>query len=80
MQTYTIWAYSPSLNQSHRQFDLANINTPITEQRIAQQMADSFAGIYNQQQKQHTQDWVGQIKLEQVGVTTLDNYLYNKLD
>jgi hypothetical protein len=75
MQTYTIWAYSPSLNESHRQFDLANINTALLDPIKAQQLADAHAHQYNQQRKQHKTDWVGQIKLETVGVTTIPGYI-----
>lgn len=75
MQTYTIWAYSPSLNESHRQFDLANINTALLDPTLAQRLADAHAGLFNQQHKQHVTDWVGQIKLETVGVTTIPGYI-----
>ena len=69
--SYTIWAYSPSLNTSHRQFDLANIHTDILDPTQAQRNADAFASIYNRDRKQNATDWVGQIKLENLGISTL---------
>lgn len=77
MQTgYTIWAYSPSLNEEHRQFDLANMQLE-QDQRRAQQAADALAGIFNRDRKQHADDWIGRVKLESVGVETLPNYLFH---
>jgi hypothetical protein len=75
-QGYTIWAYSPSLNEQHRLLDLANTQ-PIEDQLLAQRHADSFAAQYNYNQKQHATDWVGVIKLEQVGIQTIPGYLFH---
>jgi hypothetical protein len=77
MQTgYTVWAYSPSLNEEHRQFDLANMQLEQDERR-AQQAADAFAGIYRRDKKQHATDWIGRIKHEQTGIETLSTYLFH---
>jgi hypothetical protein len=69
--SYTIWAYSPTLNSSHRRFDLANIHVDIVDPQVAQRDADAFASIYNRDRKENVQDWVGQIKLEELGISTL---------
>ena len=74
MELRTIWAYSSSLNEWHRQFDLANVTQELTEQ-AAQQAADSFAHVCNRDQKSRTTDWVGVVKVETVGVTTIPGYI-----
>jgi hypothetical protein len=76
--TYAVYAYSPVTNQKVRQFDLANINTPQLDAHKAQQAADIFAHIQNQNHYLNTQDWRGVIELEQHGIDTLDNFLYVK--
>lgn len=68
--SYTIWAYSPSLNQSQRQFDLANIHMDIVDPKLAQRDADAFASICNRDRKLNASDWQGQIKLENLGIDT----------
>ena len=74
---YTIWAYSPSLNEEHRWFDLAQVPHPVEDQQLAQRLADSAAYTFNQQHKNNATDWVGVIKLENVGIETLDGYLFH---
>ena len=76
--TYAVYAYSPLTNQKVRRFDLANINTPQLDAQRAQQDADIFAHIQNENQYMNTQDWRGVIELEQHGIDTLDNFLYAK--
>ena len=74
MELKTIWAHSPSLNEWHRQFDLANITEQLTDQ-AAQQAADSFAYVCNRDARSRTQDWVGVVRTESVGITTIPGYL-----
>lgn len=71
---YTIWAYSPSLNEQHRQLDLRD-TTPYKDQQEAERDAQAFAHIYNRDRKLHATDWQGVVKLETVGITTLPGYM-----
>jgi hypothetical protein len=71
---YTVWAYSPTLNQEHRLLDLAD-TTPYTDQAEAQRDADAFAHTYNRNRKERAEDWIGVVKLETVGITTLPGYI-----
>ena len=75
MQGYTIWAFSPSLNIGHRQFDLANMNTPVLNEQQAQTTANYFADSYNRQFKQGVCDWRGQVKMEDMGIHTIPGYI-----
>jgi len=76
MQKYTIWAYSPRLNQTQHQINLDAMPADATEQQ-AQQRADAFAHSLNQQQHLTARDWEGQVKLEEVGYHTLPNWRFN---
>lgn len=77
MQTgYTIYVYSQQLNETHRWFDLANTQ-PTDNERLANMQAESAAQTFNQQQKGNATDWVGIVKLENVGIETLDGYLFH---
>jgi hypothetical protein len=60
MSGYKILAHSASLNETQREIEL-NGNV-ITDQRLAQQRADAFAGILNRDRKGHATDWVGKIE------------------
>jgi hypothetical protein len=72
---YTVEAYSPSLHQTVRQFDLANIvNEQLTQQQ-ADVMAQRFAEVQNQNFYMHTCDWQPLVKLQTVGVETIDGYI-----
>jgi hypothetical protein len=73
MQGYTIWAYSPSLNQRHRRIDLANPGV-VSDRLLAQRHADAFAGIYNRDKKGYATDWQGEIRLESLGIETIPGY------
>ena len=72
---YIIEAYSPSLNESHRRFDLTNMELP-TDATLAQRDADAFAYTYNRDQKGHATDWVGKITWQDVGIETLRGFLF----
>ena len=71
---YTIWAYSPSTHIEQRWFNLHDLELCQSES-YAQQLADGFAYVCNRDGKNQTNDWVGVIKLEQVGVETLTNFM-----
>lgn len=75
-QAYSIYAYSPSLNQKHREIQLNGEH--ITDPVQAQRRADGFAQIYNRDLKQHKNDWVGQIELETYGIESIPGYLFHK--
>lgn len=74
---YTINAYSPSLNQSIREFNLHPGEDDVQDPAYADKLAEAFAYRLNQQQHMHATDWIGQAKFEQVGVETLPNYLFH---
>lgn len=75
---YTVEAYSPSTGQTVRQFDL----TDIVNEQMTQQQADlaalRFAQLQNQNFYMHTCDWQPVVKQQQVGIQTLDGYLYSR--
>lgn len=74
---YTINAFSPSLNQSIREFNLGDNNPSIQDKVYAQQLADAFAVRMNKKQHMQASDWVGKIKFETLGIETLPNYLFH---
>jgi len=74
VEKYVVYAYSPSLNQMVRRFDLANLDQSITEQQ-AMQDADNFAELQNTNQYMHATDWQGIVRSEQLGIDTLPGYL-----
>lgn len=69
---YTIYAYSPTLNQRVRQFNLTGgqVNENFYDAAKAQQDADMFAVLMNQQQYLNTQDWRAEVQYEQLGEQT----------
>lgn len=71
---YVIEAYSPSLHETHRWFDLSNL-TPPTDAIYAQQLADAFAGTFNREQKNYATDWVGKITWQDLGIETISGYI-----
>lgn len=77
-QEYTINAYSPSLNQTIREFNLAAGNPAILDGAYAQKVADSFAHRLNQQRHMKATDWEGRAIFETVGIETLPTYLFHK--
>ena len=77
-QIYTVEAYSPSLGQTVRQFDLTNIvNEQLTQQQ-ADVMAQRFAELQNANFYMHVCDWRPLVKLQEVGIQTVDGYLYSR--
>jgi len=73
-QNYAVYAYSPSLHQQVRRFDLANVNTIITEQQ-AHQDAHYFALLQNTNQYLNTQDWQPRVQFEEHGIDTLPGWI-----
>jgi hypothetical protein len=77
-QIYTVEAYSPSIGQTVRQFDLTNIvNEQLTQQQ-ADVAAQRFAELQNSNFYMHVCDWQPLVKLQQVGIETVDGYLYSR--
>ncbi len=74
---YTINAFSPSLNQSIREFNLGDGNPAIQDKIYAQQLANAFAIRLNKKRHMQAADWTGQVKFEQLGIETLPNYLFH---
>ena len=61
-EQHIIEAYSPTLNQTVREFHLNDFDiVDTTDANIAQQKADDFAIRLNQRQYLKTTDWVGKI-------------------
>ena len=75
MQTgYTVWAYSPSTNEWQRQMNLHDLR-PITEEATAIQWAESHAMTCRRMGTNGATDWQPKIKLENLGIETMDHYL-----
>jgi sugar phosphate isomerase/epimerase len=73
-QIYTVSAYSPTLNQTIRQFDLTNVIDTTSTQAQAQMVAEQFANLQNSNFHMHVCDWRAQVQLEEVGVHTMPGY------
>lgn len=75
---YVVEAYSPSLNQTVREFQLSNnANVSITSEAIALQHGQSFAQRMNNKQHMSATDWVAKVTLQELGIQTLPNYLFH---
>ena len=75
---YTVEAYSPSTGQTVRQFDLTNV----VNEQMTQQQADFLAARFSETQNRifymGACDWQPLVKQQQVGIETIDGYLYSK--
>jgi hypothetical protein len=72
---YTVEAYSPSTGQTVRQFDLTNVvNEQLTQQQ-ADFLAARFAELQNRNFYMTACDWQPLVKLQTVGVETIDGYI-----
>ena len=73
---YTVYAYSPTLNQKMRQFNLeGGQNNQYHDPILAQQWADSFASQLNRQANQGVTDWQAQVAYEDLGIHTIPGYI-----
>lgn len=70
-EEYIIQAYSPSQNQTIREFNLEMGNPAIIDRIKAQQIAEAFALRLNKQQYLRSTDWQPKIKWQQSGIETL---------
>jgi hypothetical protein len=75
---YTVEAYSPSLHQTVRQFDLTNVVNEQMTQQQADLAAQRFAALQNQNFYMHACDWQPLVKQQEVGIQTIDGYLYSR--
>lgn len=73
-EEYIIQAYSPSLNRTVREFNLAMGNPIITDQRLADLTADSFSARLNQQKHLKVTDWQPKAEWQKTGIETIDGY------
>jgi hypothetical protein len=61
---YAIHAYSPSRNQTQRQFNQDELEgRPITNKQLAEQHAQAYAQQLNNQQFLRATDWIPQTEL-----------------
>jgi len=67
---YRIQAYSPSLNQTQTQIDLANIVNESMTVSEANTLARSFAEVKNRNFDMHVCDWQPVVIQETVGMNT----------
>ena len=71
IEEYTVYAYSPSLNQEIRQFNLEGSTTgSFKTEAEAQQWARAFAYDLGDRDYMRVCDWVPRVKLEQLGADT----------
>jgi hypothetical protein len=75
---YTVEAYSPSTGQTVRQFDLTNIVDELMTREQADFLAGKFAELQNRNFYMHACDWQPVVKQQEVGIQTVDGYLYSK--
>lgn len=76
-QQYTVYAYSPSLNQQVRRLDLANLAITITEQQ-AHKDAEFFASLQNANGYMNARDWQPRVQLETHGIETIPGFLFTQ--
>jgi len=69
---YTVYAHSPSTNQTVRRFDLTDAGN--YSESEAHEHAEWFAHLQNTNRYMNTADWVGQVVLEQHGIDTIPGY------
>jgi len=71
IEEYTVYAYSPSLNQEVRQFNIEGSSTGSFKDRmVAEQWARAFAYSLGEQEHMRVYDWQARVKLEQLGADT----------
>ena len=70
----TVYAYSPTLNQRVRRFDLSNVLADLTPAEAARD-AENFAQLQNQNQYLKATDWQALVVEEQLGIETVPGYI-----
>jgi hypothetical protein len=74
-QIYTVEAYSASLHQTFRQFDLTNVVDETLTREQADQLAQQFADLQNRNFYMHACDWQAKVIQQDVGIHTVDGYI-----
>jgi hypothetical protein len=74
-QIYTVEAYSASLHQTVRQFDLTNVVDETLTREQAEQLAQQFADLQNRNFYMHACDWQAKVIQQDVGIHTVDGYI-----
>ena len=74
-EEYIIEAYSPSKNQTIREFNLEMGNPSITNRSEANRLAESFATRLNKKQHLKTTDWQAKVTWQQLGIETIPGYI-----
>jgi len=72
---YTVEAYSASLHQTVRQFDLTNVVDEQLTREQAEQLAQQFADLQNRNFYMHACDWQPKVIQQDVGIHTVDGYI-----
>jgi len=72
---YTVEAYSASLHQTVRQFDLTNVVDEQLTREQAEQLAQQFADLQNRNFYMHACDWQAKVIQQDVGIHTVDGYI-----
>lgn len=72
---YTVEAYSASLHQTVRQFDLTNVVDETLTREQAEQLAQQFADLQNRNFYMHACDWQPKVIQQDVGIHTVDGYI-----
>jgi hypothetical protein len=77
-EEYVIQAYSPSTNQTIREFNLEMNNPSIKNKIEANQIASAFAYRLNKQKYLQATDWTPRVEFQQLGIETIPGYIPNK--
>jgi hypothetical protein len=73
--TYTVEAFSPSLNQSVRQFNLMSTSLLQDNEQIARKDAEIWCEQLNRQQYMNRADWLPRVEHLAVGIGTIPGFL-----
>lgn len=75
-QQWVIEAYSPSLNQTVREFQLSNLTVQLVpDQQHAQQAATTFANRLNSTLHMRAGDWQPRATYQDLGIHTIPGYI-----
>ena len=77
MEQYVIEAYSPTAQQTVREFNLEGGLRVITQHNEALMAAAFFAARMNRDQYLQATDWQPKFSLQTTGIETLDSFLFN---
>ena len=69
-EEYVIEAWSPTLGQTLREFNLGDGQRSIVDLTLAERTAESFAQRLNNQRWLNQQDWQARVTWQQLGIET----------